>query len=129
MTKDQAINKVLTLARNEIGYKEKNSNIYLDDKNANAGSGNYTKYARDLDALSDFYNGRKQGVSWCDIFVDWCFVQAFGREKHITIPTRAGIGNPTRKYAVHYERQKQDRHSQHLNYACKGLRYFIDRVP
>ena len=78
MTKDQAINKVLTLARNEIGYKEKSSNIYLDDKNANAGSGNYTKYARDLDAITNFYNGAKNGFAWCDIFVDWLFYKSFG---------------------------------------------------
>lgn len=52
----------------------------LDDKTANAGSGNYTKYARDLDAVTDFYNGAKNGYAWCDVFVDWCFYKAFGAE-------------------------------------------------
>ena len=52
----------------------------LDDKTANAGSANYTKYARDLDAIGDFYNGKKQGFAWCDVFVDWSFVQAYGVE-------------------------------------------------
>lgn len=69
--------KVIDIALAEVGYLEKASNANLDDKTANAGSKNYTKYARDLDALG-FYNGRKQAVAWCDIFVDWCFVQAYG---------------------------------------------------
>ncbi len=72
------INKLIEIALNEVGYKEKKSNRYLDSKNLNAGSGNYTKYARDLDNIKDFYNGKKQGYAWCDVFVDWCFVKAFG---------------------------------------------------
>ena len=72
--------KVIAVARAELGYKEKASPDRLDDKTANAGSGNYTKYARDLDAVTDFYNGAKQGYAWCDVFVDWCFCKAFGAE-------------------------------------------------
>lgn len=72
---------VIAIAKEEIGYLEKKSGSGLDDKTANAGSGNYTKYARDLDAIEGFYNGKKQGYAWCDVFVDWCFVQAFGAEK------------------------------------------------
>lgn len=71
--------KVIAIAKAEEGYLEKKSNANLDDKTANAGSGNFTKYARDLDKLG-FYNGKKNGVAWCDIFVDWCFVQAYGLE-------------------------------------------------
>jgi hypothetical protein len=78
MTEKQAIEKVLDLARSEIGYREKRSKYQLDDKTANAGSGNWTKYARDLDAVTNFYNGAKNGYSWCDIFVDWLFYQCFG---------------------------------------------------
>lgn len=78
MTKDTAVNIVLAIARNEIGYREKISGVGLDDPQANAGSGNYTKYARDLDRLGNFYNTPKQGFMWCDVFVDWCFVAAFG---------------------------------------------------
>lgn len=70
---------VISVAKNELGYYEKKSNSQLDSKTANAGSGNWTKYARDLDALTDFYNGAKNGFAWCDIFVDWCFYKAFGK--------------------------------------------------
>lgn len=70
--------EVIKIARAEKGYLEKSSNSNLDSKTANAGNKNYTKYARDLDRISGFYNGRKQGFAWCDVFVDWCFVQAFG---------------------------------------------------
>lgn len=72
--------KVISVALAEVGYLEKASNSQLDSKTENAGSGNYTKYARDLDAIG-FYNGKKQGYPWCDVFVDWCMVQAFGAEK------------------------------------------------
>lgn len=70
--------KVIEIAQGEVGYLEKASNKNLDSKTANAGNANYTKYARDLDAIADFYNGKKNGYAWCDIFVDWCFVKAFG---------------------------------------------------
>lgn len=43
------VSKVLVVAAAEIDYKEKKSNSQLDDKTANVGSGNYTKYARDFD--------------------------------------------------------------------------------
>ena len=72
--------KVITLAQSQEGYLEKASNSQLDDFKANAGSGNFTKYARDLDAIPNFYNGKKNGFPWCDVFVDWLFVTAFGVE-------------------------------------------------
>ena len=81
MTKDEAIKAVVDLANAEVGYHEKASNAQLDDPSGNSGGNNWTKYARDLDALPDFYNGKKNGYAWCDIFVDWCFVKCFGEEK------------------------------------------------
>ena len=74
------VDKVLEIALAEVGYLEKINNSQLDNKTANAGCGNFTKYARDLDNISGFYNGKKNGYPWCDIFVDWCFVKAFGIE-------------------------------------------------
>lgn len=78
------MNKVIEIALNEVGYKGKKSNSQLDSKNANI-SGKYNKYARDLDNISGFYNGKKNGYDWCDIFVDWCFVQAYGVEKALEL--------------------------------------------
>ena len=75
------LDKVISIAMQEEGYLEKKSNKYLDDKIKNAGSNNYTKYARDLDKLPNFYNGKKQGYAWCAVFVHWCFVQAFGEAR------------------------------------------------
>lgn len=67
-----AAEKLISIARQELGYLEKASNKNLDDKTANVGSNNYTKYARDL-------YPSLQGQPWCDMFVDRCFVQAFGQ--------------------------------------------------
>lgn len=75
------IDKVISIAMNEVGYIEKKSNANLYDKTSNAGSKNYTKYARDLDSISGFYNGKKQGFAWCAVFVDWCMVQALGADR------------------------------------------------
>ena len=72
--------KVIDIALAQVGYLEKASNSQLDSKTANAGNKNYTKYARDLDAIPGFYNGKKQGFAWCDVCTDWCFVQAYGVE-------------------------------------------------
>ena len=71
------VDKVIAIALAEVGYREKASNAFLDDPLANAGSGNWTKYARDL-AAAGYYNGNKNGYAWCECFVDWCFWKAFG---------------------------------------------------
>lgn len=81
MTKDEAIKAVVALAESEVGYHEKASNASLDDPTGNAGGNNWTKYARDLDNYPEFYNGKKNGYAWCDIFVDWLFVSVFGVDK------------------------------------------------
>lgn len=71
--------KLIEIAKNEVGYLEKRTNSNLSSKTANAGYNNYNKYANDFDKkYPDFYNGKKNGFHWCDIFVDWCFVKAFG---------------------------------------------------
>ncbi len=74
------IKKILDIANAEVGYLEKASNNNLDDKIANAGDKNYTKYAEEMDALN-LYNGKKQGYAWCNIFIDWCFYKALGLER------------------------------------------------
>ena len=67
---------VINIASNEVGYLEKKSNKNLDDKTANAGYNNYTKYGRDMHniypSVMDF------PAAWCDCFVDWCFYKAYG---------------------------------------------------
>ena len=73
---------LIKIAEAELGYLEKKSNKDLYDKTGNAGSANYTKYAYEFDTkYSGFYNGKKNGFAWCDVFVDYCFVTAFGVEE------------------------------------------------
>lgn len=79
------VDKLLEVALGEVGYLEKRSNSSLYDDTANAGYNNYTKYAKELDALGNFYNGPKNGYAWCDVFVDWCFVTAFGVERALDL--------------------------------------------
>ena len=68
--------KVLKIAEAEVGYLEKASSASLDNKTANAGSANYTKYGRDMCKITTVYGTQ---AAWCDCFIDWCFVQGFGQ--------------------------------------------------
>ena len=67
--------EVINVAKAEEGYVEKKSNAKLDDKTANAGSNNFTKYARDYLKWTGVNN---QGQPWCGMFLLWIFVMAFG---------------------------------------------------
>ena len=67
------IDRILSIASEEVGYLEKASNDQLDDKTANAGDKNYTKYMRDMDNLN-VYNGKKQGYAWCNRFYRLVFL-------------------------------------------------------
>lgn len=108
MNKNEAIAKLVACAKSQVGYLEKRSNAQLDDKTANAGSNNWNKYARDIDnKYPNFYNGKKNGYSWCDIFVDWCFIECFGYEKALkmlyqpTKSTGAGCSYSAGFYRAH----------------------------
>lgn len=99
------IKELVALAESEVGYLEKRSNSQLDDKTANAGDKNFTKYQRDMDAIEGFYNTKKQGFSWCDIFVDWCFVKVFGVEEALRLlcQPRKSMGAGCDKSAGYYK--------------------------
>ena len=96
--------RVIAIALAEVGYREKASNAALDDPQANAGSGNWTKYARDL-AAAGYYNGSKNGYAWCEVFVDWCFWKAFGREGQ-RIQCQTGDLGAACIYSVQYFKQQ-----------------------
>ena len=100
---------VIKIAEAEVGYLEKKSNSNLDSKTANAGSNNYTKYARDLDALGDFYNGKKNGYAWCDMFHDWIHVKAFGREdaQRLLCQPNKSLGAGCQYSAQYFKNNKQ----------------------
>lgn len=91
----EQIQKLINTAKNEIGYLEKNTNNYLDDKTKNAGANNYTKYGRDMGC---------NGYAWCDAFVDWCFKQTFGS---IAKDMICGFSNYTPTSAQYYKNNKR----------------------
>lgn len=97
-TANDAINKVLEIAKAEVGYLEKASNSQLDSKTSNAGSANYTKYWRDV-------YPSYQGQPWCAAFVSWVLMQAFGQAaakkllKHWPYVYCPTLGNLFTRYA------------------------------
>lgn len=106
-----AIERLIATAKAEEGYLEKATNAQLDSKTANAGSNNWTKYARDLDNIGNIYNGKKNGYAWCDVFVDWCFIKTFGVDLAMRLLCQpyggAGAGCT---YSVQYYKQKDQFH-------------------
>lgn len=98
--------KLLKIAAAEIGYMEKETNAHLDDPAANAGDANYTKYARDL-AAAGYYQASKQGYPWCDIFVDWCFLQLCGtRAKAEEMICQTGLYGAGCEWSAKYYKQQ-----------------------
>lgn len=92
--------RVINIAKAEIGYLEKRSNAQLDDKTANAGNGNYTKYWRDLRPAF-------QGQAWCQCFADWCLVQAYGKDMALKMLGMTGFGDfYTPDYAENFKKRK-----------------------
>lgn len=85
-TVESAISALELAEKAEEGYLEKRDKTpkYLDHKTKNAGSDNYTKYWRDINAwrLFKYADGWAGGAAWywCAAFQYWCFVMAFGKE-------------------------------------------------
>lgn len=59
--------QLIETARSQLGYVEKASAKDLDDKRANPGSANYTKYGA-------WYG--MNPAQWCQMFVSWCAYEA-----------------------------------------------------
>ena len=98
--------EIVVIATSQIGYKEKASNKNLDDNTANAGSGNWTKYARDL-ANAGYYQANKNGYAWCDVFVDWVFYKAYGAKEGQRIQCQTGPYGAGCTYSMQYYQQQK----------------------
>lgn len=86
------LEKVIEVAKAEIGYLEKRSNSQLDDKTANAGDRNFVKYW----SVKPEWNG----AYWCAAFICWVFTEALGKQRakellkhypYVYCPTLAGL--------------------------------------
>ena len=89
-------NELISAARCWVGYCGKTKNIDLDDPLALPG-GLYTCFARDLwmnGNSEHYYNGNKNGFSYCCVFVDAMFYYAAGRNKDaaVTIKPTGSLG-------------------------------------
>lgn len=100
----KSIEKYIAWLESEIGYLEKKTNSQLDNKTENAGSKNFTKYARDLDALG-WYNGKKNGYSWCCVFPDAGRYHCFGMETALAMvgQKKGGLGAGVKYMAQYYK--------------------------
>lgn len=68
------VDEFIEVLKSEVGYIEKASNNKLDNKTANPGTANFTKYGA-------WY--KSNGVYWCQQFISWCAYTAC--ETHRTI--------------------------------------------
>ncbi len=100
---------LIKIAEAEVGYMEKASNSNLDNKTANSGPNNYTKYGRDLYYAGYYNNATTNGRPWCNSFVDWCFYELCGRNKALAeamlyqtgVNTQSNTGESKRNYEKH----------------------------
>lgn len=76
------VKDLIEKAKSWTGYLEKKDGKYLDDFTANAGSNNYTCFARDYSAL---IGKNLQGQAWCAMFVSMMFVLMFGMETAVKL--------------------------------------------
>lgn len=84
---------VVSTAKKQVGYKEKKKN--------------WTKYAKDLDAVKYYYPMKKQGLAWCGTFCNWCIWIASGKNK------------------THAQTIQGQPHKNNLSASCKyGANYF-----
>lgn len=90
--------KLIEIAKNEVGYLEKSKAAVeadpsvLYDFKEGAGSDNYTKYA--VEQWEErYFNGKKQGVAWCAVFVGWCFLKAYGKDRALQLQCQPKSGN------------------------------------
>lgn len=86
------LEKVIEVAKAELGYLEKRSNSQLDSKTANAGDRNFVKYW----SVKPEWNG----AYWCAAFICWVFTEALGKQRakellkhypYVYCPTLAGL--------------------------------------
>lgn len=95
--------RVIEIAETEIGYREKKSASDLDSKTANAGSGNYTKYGREMHRLHP--STMDYPAPWCDAFVDWCHYHAANKDEKTA---EYGLCGEFNDYTVESARQYKD---------------------
>lgn len=74
---ENAVKELIAKAKHWTGYLEKKSNKELDNFTENAGSNNYTCFARDYYKHTGY---NLQAQPWCAMYVSEVFVQAFGLE-------------------------------------------------
>lgn len=79
------VNEFIEVLKGEVGYVEKASNKSLDDKKANPGDKNYTKYGA-------WYGGN--GLYWCQQLISWCAWKAC--KKHLESASTGWINEDNR---------------------------------
>ena len=92
------VNRVLSVAEAEVGYLEKANNKNLDGKTENAGDKNYTKYARDLDAIPGLPQRPQAGLRVvrrvCGLVLRHRLRQGRGAEAAVSADEERGRGMP-----------------------------------
>jgi hypothetical protein len=104
--------KLLEVCESQEGYHEKASNKDLDSKTGNAGSKNYTKYAKFFDDLRKqgiyVFNYEKNPVQWCAVYAIYCFCMAYGVEnamKMLFLPSRSSAASAS-EFAKYFKSHK-----------------------
>lgn len=87
---------IIEWAKSQVGIAETPNNI--------------NPYAADIDAnYPNFYNGKKQGAAWCDVFVDYGFIKCYGEDEayRLTCQPKKSCGAGCYYSYGYYKKKKQ----------------------
>ena len=92
---ESEIDAILNVARSWVGYLEKNSNDFssYENKTANAGKSNWTRFGRIHDLITKGSDKKsKDGLYWCAMFVISCVYES--KAGHVNTAQPLGSLNP-----------------------------------
>ena len=106
--------------RNRIWKKK--SNAYLDDFTRNAGSKNYTKFARDV---NNWGQPGCQGQPWCAVYQFWKLVKIFGLARALQI---MGGGFYNCRSVTQHAKQKEPGivRRRRVRWSCSEMGHILD---
>lgn len=101
--------ELIAIAASWVGYHEKATNSQLEDFTANSGSKNWNIFAQKLYEAGYYQTGsNKNGFSWCDCFVDFCFLALCDGDKAAAeaMECQTGTLGAACPYSAMYYRKK-----------------------
>lgn len=104
--------KIIDIALAEVGYSIKTND------------GKCSKYTEDI-LTSSFYNARISSANWSSVFIDWCFIQAYGVEAALVLTYQPVETDDDVETGCKYSREYYDSNERLYDLPQKGDQVFF----